>query len=97
MIPIEASQNNFCGLGTTGGGVKGASFPDARTGVKAHIQHLKAYASEDPVLSPIVDPRFNLVKRGIAVLVTDLSGLWAVDKNYGDKILAVRRRLFEIF
>ncbi|MEH2112005.1 hormogonium tapered terminus morphoprotein TftA [Nostoc sp.] len=93
---VEPSQNNFCGLGTIGGGVRGASFPDARTGVKAHIQHLKAYASEDPVLPPIVDPRFGLIKRGIAALVTDLSELWATDKNYGNKILAVQRRLIEI-
>ncbi|MFN7351584.1 MAG: glucosaminidase domain-containing protein, partial [Dolichospermum sp.] len=93
---VEPSQNNFCGLGTTGGGVKGASFPDARTGVKAHIQHLKAYASKDPVVPPIVDPRFDLVARGIASLVSDLSGLWATDPNYGNKILAVQRRLLDI-
>lgn len=93
---VEPSQNNFCGLGTTGGGVRGASFPDARTGVKAHIQHLKAYASQDPVVPPTVDPRFNLVQRGIAPLVTDLSGRWATDLMYGNKILAIQRQLLGI-
>jgi N-acetylmuramoyl-L-alanine amidase len=93
---VEPSQNNFCGLGTTGGGVKGASFPDARTGVKAHIQHLKAYASQDSVVPPIVDPRFNLVQRGIAPTVADLSGRWATEQSYGNKISAIQRRLIGI-
>jgi N-acetylmuramoyl-L-alanine amidase/Mannosyl-glycoprotein endo-beta-N-acetylglucosaminidase len=93
---VEPIQNNFCGLGTTGGGVRGASFPDVRTGVKAHIQHLKAYASQDPVVPPIVDPRFNLVQRGIAPMVSDLSGRWAIEPSYGNKILAVQRRLLGI-
>jgi hypothetical protein len=93
---VESSQNNFCGLGTTGGGVRGASFPDVRTGVKAHIQHLKAYASQDPVVPPLVDPRFNLVQRGIAPMVSDLSGRWATEQSYGDKILAIQRRLLGI-
>lgn len=94
---VEPSQNNFCGLGTTGGGVKGASFSDARTGVKAHIQHLKAYASKDPVFAPpVVDPRFTLVRRGSAPKVADLSGRWAADRAYGDKIMAIQRRLLGI-
>ncbi|MEG3910949.1 N-acetylmuramoyl-L-alanine amidase [Microcoleus sp. w2-18bC1] len=93
---VEPSQNNFCGLGASGGGVKGASFPNVRTGVKAHIQHLKAYASQDPVVPPIVDPRFNLVQRGIAPMVADLSGRWATEKSYGNKILAIQRRLLGI-
>jgi hypothetical protein len=93
---VEPSQNNFCGLGTTGGGVKGASFPDARTGVKAHVQHLKAYASEDPVVPPVVDPRFNLIQRGIAPTVADLSGRWATEQSYGSKILSIQRRLLGI-
>ena len=91
---VEPSQNNFCGLGTTGGGVKGAFFSDARSGVKAHIQHLKAYASRDPILAPpVVDPRFGLVRRGSAPMVNDLSGRWAADRAYGGKVLAIQRRL----
>lgn len=90
---VDPAQNNFCGLGTTGGGVKGAFFPDARTGVKAHIQHLKAYASTAPAIPPIVDPRFNLVSRGIAPLVKNLSGRWATDPQYGTKIMNIQRQI----
>jgi hypothetical protein len=94
---VSPSQNNFAGLGVTGGGVSGATFPDVRTGVKAHIQHLKAYASTEPIVATsIVDPRFHLVKRGIAPVVEKLSGYWAVDLQYGTKILALLKRLYEI-
>lgn len=91
---VKAEQNNFCGLGALDGGAAGASFPDARTGVKAHIEHLKAYASTNPIKRmPIVDPRFDLVKRGSAPSVHKLSGYWATDKEYGKKIMALMRRL----
>ena len=43
----SAGQFNFSGLGTTGGGVAGNSFPDVRSGIRAQVQHLKAYASSD--------------------------------------------------
>ena len=40
-------QFNFAGIGTTGNGVPGNSYPDVRTGIRAQIQHLKAYATAD--------------------------------------------------
>ncbi len=49
---VRASQNNFAGLGATGGGARGESFPNISTGVKAHLQHLQLYAGKhvaDPV------------------------------------------------
>ena len=39
---VSVEQFNFAGIGTTGGGVPGNSYPDVRTGVRAQIQHLKA-------------------------------------------------------
>ena len=44
------SQYNFAGLGTTGGGVAGVSYPDVRTGIRAQVQHLKAYASDENLI-----------------------------------------------
>jgi hypothetical protein len=85
---VSASQNNFCGLGATGGGTKGASFATAREGVRAQIQHLKAYASKDSLVNACIDPRFKLVTRGIAPNWEDLNGRWAVPgTDYGQKIL----------
>lgn len=92
---IKPTQNNFAGLGGVGGGSEGATFPSARIGVRAHIQHLKAYASLEPLVQELVDPRFRFVTRGVAPRVEQLSGRWAADLQYGDKILATVRRLYE--
>lgn len=93
---VQPSQNNFCGLGAVGGGAQGAAFPDARTGVRAHIQHLKAYASTEPVNKlPIVDPRFSLVTRGIAPTINALSGRWATDLHYGSSIKSLLLQLHQ--
>jgi hypothetical protein len=92
---LKPSQNNFGGLGSVGGDPEGATFPSARLGVRAHIQQLKAYASLEPLVQEVVSPRFRFVTRGIAPLVQQLSGRWSADLNYGDRIMAVLRRLYE--
>lgn len=92
---LKPSQNNFGGLGDVGGSPEGATFPSARLGVRAHIQQLKAYASLEPLVQEPVSPRFRFVTRGIAPLVAQLSGRWSADLDYGDRILAVVRRLYE--
>ncbi|MED4534781.1 glucosaminidase domain-containing protein [Metabacillus fastidiosus] len=85
---VIPEQNNYSGIGTTGGGVKGAFFATPEEGVRAQIQHLKAYASKEPLNTELADPRFHLVTRGIAPLWTDLNGRWAVPgKGYGEKVL----------
>ncbi len=93
---LKPSQNNFGGLGDVGGSPDGAVFPSARIGVRAHVQQLKAYASVEPLVQEVVvSPRFNFVTRGIAPLVAQLSGRWSADPQYGDRILALVRRLYE--
>lgn len=92
---IKPVQNNFANLGSIGGGAEGATFPNARVGVRAHIQHLKAYASTDPVIQDIVDPRFRFITRGVAPLLALLGGRWSAELDYGDRILALVRRLYE--
>ncbi|BAY73964.1 cell wall hydrolase/autolysin [Nostoc linckia NIES-25] len=92
---IKPEQNNFAGLGTIGGGSEAASFPSARIGVRAHIQHLKAYASLEPLVQEVVDPRFRFVTRGIAPLIDQLSGRWSADLDYGTRITAMLKRLYE--
>ncbi len=95
---VNSKQNNFCGLGAVDGGGEGASFKDAREGVKACIQHLKAYGSDAPINKPpIVDPRFDLVSRGHATTVYDLAGYWASDPDYGMKIMAILKRINGVF
>ncbi|MGB6166334.1 MAG: N-acetylmuramoyl-L-alanine amidase [Geitlerinemataceae cyanobacterium] len=89
-----ASQNNFGGLGSATGTTP-ASFTSARLGVRAHVQHLKAYASTEPMVQEIVDPRFRFLTRGVAPLVGQLNGRWSEAPDYGEQILALVRRLYE--
>ncbi len=79
---VTPEQLNFCGLKTRDGSVF-ASFPDVRTGVAAQVQHLKCYASTEPLVnSNNVDPRWPLVARGCAPTVESLGGRWA-GADYG--------------
>lgn len=91
---VHPSQNNFCGLGVTGKGEKGLSFEDTKTGVRAHIQHLKAYASTQELTNELVDKRFHYVKRGCVTRMDELTGKWASDKKYGLKVNDLLRRLY---
>ena len=86
---VNPNQYNFAGIGATGS-VHGATFENVRMGIRAQVQHLKAYGSLDKLINQCVDPRFNLVSRGSAKYVEWLgkkenptgSG-WATSKNYG--------------
>lgn len=92
---LDPADNNFGGIGAVSGGTGGISFNDPRIGVRAHIQHLKAYGSTEPLVQEVVDPRFRFVRRGVAPFVTNLSGRWDPDPQYGAKIIAILRRLYE--
>ena len=91
---VSAGQCNFGGLGSTDSGVAGASFDSVGIGLRAQVQHLKAYASTDPLLGDCVDPRFSMVKRGSAQYLTQLNGKWAVPgEGYGEHIALIAREL----
>jgi hypothetical protein len=91
---VDQHQNNFCGLGVTGNGEKGHKFNSTLEGVRAHIQHLKAYASTNKLNNKLIDKRFNFVKRGCATHIDDLTGKWAVDVKYDHKIRNLLNRLY---
>lgn len=87
---VKIEQFNFAGLGATGGSVAGAQFSNVAEGIRAQVQHLKAYASKDGLTQETVDSRFNLVTRGSAPYVEWLgqkenpNGFgWATAWNYG--------------
>ena len=94
---VLPAQNNYAGIGALNGNTTGqaASFPDPRTGVRAQIQHLKAYASTEALVNECVDPRFSLVARGVAPYVEWLGAAdnpegrgWAVPgAGYGANIV----------
>jgi hypothetical protein len=93
---IPASANNFAGIGATDTNPSPATFADARTGVRAQIQHLRAYADPaaltctvPPMHNPCVDPRFHLVvPKGKAPTWNQMgNGNWATSSTYASSIL----------
>lgn len=100
---VLPSQNNYAGIGALNGNATGqaATFPDPRTGVRAQIQHLKAYASTEPLVNTCVDPRFSLVARGSAPYVEWLGAAdnpngkgWAVPgSGYGANVVKLLGRI----
>lgn len=100
---VSIEQFNFAGLGATGGGVKGNSFKDVRTGIRAQVQHLKAYASTDKLNNKCVDVRFDYVERNSAPYVEWLGipdnpsgGGWAAAENYGKDLVSMIKKLKEL-
>jgi hypothetical protein len=94
---VKPEWNNFCGLGAIGPQQPGLIFPDPRTGVRAHIQHLKAYATEEALNGELVDPRYRFVRKGSSPTIGGLSGTWATDKQYSEKISAILQRLYTFY
>ena len=100
---VKIEQYNFAGIGATGG-VPGNSFKTVREGIRAHIQHLHAYATyeEDKLVYDCVDPRYKYVKRGSAPYVEWLGikenpngAGWASAKNYGIDIMKMVKELLQ--
>ena len=97
---ITLEQNNFCGMGVTANGMKGNSFSTAQLGIRAQVQHLKAYASTEPLKGECIDPRFKYVARGCAEVVEWLGQKenpqgkgWATGAGYGEKITAILKAI----
>ena len=99
---VTLSQNNFCGLGVTQRGKTGLSFESPQLGIRAQVQHLKAYASTDALVNEKIDPRFRYVTRGCAPYVEWLGQKenpqgkgWAAGAGYGEKILSILKAVME--
>lgn len=100
---VTLDQNNFCGMGVTSNGMKGNSFDTPQLGIRAQIQHLKAYASDDALKNDCIDPRFNYVTRGCAEYVEWLGQQenpdgkgWASGAQYGEKIIKILKSIVSI-
>ncbi len=83
---VTAEQHNYCGIGVTSNGVQGGTFSTIEDGVLAQLQHLYAYGCKEaiPAGDKVLDPRFNLITRGITTYWQQLAGRWACpgyDKN----------------
>ncbi len=90
---VNIAQFNFAGIGATGNGAPGNSFETVRIGIRAQVQHLKAYANNEALAQACVDPRFTYVQRGCAPYVEWLSipnnpygKGWATNPLYGSSL-----------
>ena len=102
---VAIGQFNFGGLGATGGGAAGASFSSVQIGLRAQVQHLRAYADSSAtpqaLSRPLVDPRFTYVRKGSAAYVEHL-GIqenpqrtgWATARNYGNDLASMIDQYF---
>ena len=97
---VKPDQCNFAGLGATGNGNAGNTFASVREGIRAQIQHLKAYATTDNLINACVDNGFGYVKQGSAPYVEWLGKRenptgdgWATGSNYGTDIVARMKAL----
>ena len=99
---VTLEQNNFCGLGVTQRGKTGLSFDTPQLGIRAQVQHLKAYASTDALVNERIDSRFRYVTRGCAPYAEWLGQKenpqgkgWAAGAGYGEKILSILKAVME--
>jgi Mannosyl-glycoprotein endo-beta-N-acetylglucosaminidase len=99
---VTPAHNNFAGIGATDAGGAPARFPNATIGVRAQIQHLRAYAdrtatrcTSPPLHAGCVDPRFHLVSpKGKAPTWNVMgNGNWASDPSYASKVLSLYNQM----
>lgn len=96
---VKIDQFNFAGMGVTDASTNGDSYQNVREGIRAYVQHLKAYAVKNPTFAnPVVDKRYSswfaANRSGTAPYIEWLgisenpSGFgWATEKGYGYSIL----------
>ncbi len=93
---VTPQMHNYCGLGAINAENPGLSFKTEKLGVRAHIQHLHAYATKENISlkNKCVDPRYKYVfPRGKSPDIFGLAGTWAADKEYGNKLNSLLTRL----
>ena len=86
---VQPEFHNYCGLGAMDAEHPGEIFETEELGVRAHIQHLQAYATTEDVIlhKELVDPRYNWVhKTKYIETIYQLAGTWATDPQYGQKL-----------
>ena len=93
---VQPEFHNYCGLGAMDAEHPGEIFETEELGVRAHIQHLQAYATTEEVAlhKELVDPRYNWVhKTKLVEDIFGLAGTWASDPLYGEKLDGILNQL----
>jgi hypothetical protein len=102
---VKPEQNNFAGLGATGGGARGESFKDVSTGARAHLEHLLMYSGQK-VENPTAQRTRNVQDWGVLtawqqgikgpITFTQLAKQWAPGtKGYASDIQTIAQRFLD--
>jgi N-acetylmuramoyl-L-alanine amidase/PKD repeat protein len=97
---VKPNQNNFVGMGATGGGVPGNSFATEELGIIAHYAHLAWYYYPDHVniyCSLTYDPRHfgsSHYRYTGDTTLGFLNGKWAPGATYTDKIILFANKIY---
>lgn len=102
---VKPKQNNFAGLGASGGGRSGESFRTVSDGVLAHLQHVQMYSGHR-VTNPVAKRTRNIQDwnlilpwaqaMGREVTFTDLTTKWSPsDRGYSNDIEYTARKFRE--
>jgi hypothetical protein len=94
---VKQGTYNYCGFASLCTSNVAHTFSDREKGVRAHIQHLKGYATKEPLRGDLADPRRHILKElnyiGSAPLLRHLSNKWS-GSDYAHKIMNVLRMAY---
>ena len=76
---VKKSQNNFSVLGTMESFLGKAYFNSVCRGIRAHVQHMKSYASRSKLRKRCVDLRYDIIRHGSVKNVYGFNESWSLD------------------
>lgn len=93
---VKKEQNNFAGIGASGNGAPGDSFESPAQGIAAQIQNMALRSGvlieKEKIIAPYVQKNYDLIKNRGTKTWESLTGTYAADKQYHEKIFAIRDR-----
>jgi N-acetylmuramoyl-L-alanine amidase len=91
---VKRNQNNFGGIGATGGGVPGDSFPSPSAGIHAQMQNLALrsglHIPVEQIISPYTKRHYTTIANRRTLHWHQLAGTYASDREYWNKIKRIR-------
>jgi len=91
---VKVTQQNYAGIGAVGGGAPGDSFKTPSEGIEAQIQNMALRSGvsipKEKIISPYVQKNYDLIRGRGTKTWESLSGTYAADKQYHEKIFAIR-------
>jgi hypothetical protein len=94
---VGKNSYNFYGAASPSSNRVDHVFASHQIGIRAHIQHLKGYATKEPLGKTCVDPRYINIEEyygwGSSPTIDGLSNKWA-GSNYSNNIRNILARMY---